>query len=124
MKPLNIKNGTIQFWGEWFGRPYDNYHQVVETHWINNGALIINFDQGEVATIYDPTNIISSEKEFSIDDASLITFEWFYYGREHTIENLCCLEYKRINNTKILCIKTDTQNREFCKNGSVAMKIV
>jgi hypothetical protein len=26
----NIKPGTMRFWGEWFGKPYDNQHKLVK----------------------------------------------------------------------------------------------
>lgn len=122
---LNVRNGSIRFWGEWFGRPFDNYHTVIETCWTkDNDVLVIKFDQGEVAMIYNPKNIVSSEQEFSVKDASLITFEWFYYGREHILENLNHLEYRSINNNKVLCSGTDTTNKKLYKNGLLAMQII
>ena len=130
MEHLNVKNGSIQFWGEWFGgRPLDNYHKVIETYWDKDNILIVKLDQGEVVTIHDPMGIVSTEKEFSIKEASRIIFEWFYYGRECAPENLCCLEYRRVDDDQVLCTRTDIVNNCPCEknlhiNGLVAMRIV
>lgn len=125
MEYLNIKSGSIQFWGEWFGgRPFENYHKVIEAYWDKEDVLVIKLDQGEIATIYNPINIISNEQEFSIKDASLITFEWFYYGREHTSENLRRLEYRSLNEKQVLCTGAGTTNKKLYKGEAFAMQIV
>ena len=125
MEYLNVKDGSMQFWGEWFGgRPFENYHKVIEAHWAKDDVLVIRLDQEEIVTICNPTNIVSSEKEFSIEDASLITFEWFYYGREHTPENLHRLEYRSIKGNQVICAGTDTTDKKLYKNGLFAMQIV
>lgn len=129
LKRIKVKNGSIQFWGEWFGGRFgENYHTVIKAYWDKDDVLVIKLDQGEVVTIHNPTNIISNEEEFLIKGASLISFEWFYYGREHTAENLCRLEYKDINDKEILCTGTDIMSnkpyeKQLYKSGLVAMRI-
>lgn len=121
---MNIKSGTLQFWGEWFGRPHDNFHTVTKTYWEKDNILIIKFDEGETATIYNPKNIISNKRIFYIEKASLITFEWFYYGREHITENLYRLEYQSIGDNEVLCKGTGITSKNIHKNGEFAMRIV
>ena len=124
MKYSRIKSGSIQFWGEWFGgRPYEDYHEVIETNWFKSDVFIVKLDQGEVITIYRPINVIVSEQEFSIKDASLIVFDWFSYGRAHTPENLCHLEYKSVDNSQVLFTGADGVNKVLNKRGLYAMQI-
>jgi hypothetical protein len=119
-----VKSGSIQLWGEWFGgRPFENYHKVIEVDCTKNDVIVIKFDNGEIATIYNPINIVSTEEEFSIGDASKITFEWFYYGREHTSENLRKLKYERLNNGSILRSETDVVEKTLNKKEP-AMRII
>ena len=103
------KNGTLMFWGEWFGRPMDNYHVVTDSYWEKDNILFIKLSNGEVITIHNPQNITSNETKFYINDASLITFEWFYYGREHTPGNMRRLKYWYIGLGRIICFETDIE---------------
>lgn len=84
--------GSLRFWGEWFGRPYDNFHKPVNAK-LNSGVLVIQFKDGEKCTIYDPSEIVNEPNDFHIANASKIMWEWYYYGKEHTPENLCRREY-------------------------------
>ena len=89
---LLIKRGTIQIWGEWFGRPYDNIHIIESVKW-SSTEIIIHFDQGETLYITDPVKIINEEKQFIISDASKVLFTWYYYGKEQTYDNLYVRQY-------------------------------
>ena len=81
-----LKVGTLRFWGEWFGRPYDNFHQVV--HCSNKGKLVIlEFNEGETLTISRPEGLVLKEGIFSIQSAASVRWEWFYYGRPKTAGN-------------------------------------
>ena len=83
---LPVKSGTLRFFGEWFGRPYDNCHEVV-TASAAGDELILSFNEGETLTIWNPTNANISDTRFEIVRASRVRWEWFLYGREKTNEN-------------------------------------
>lgn len=42
------KDGTLRFFGEWFGRPGDNFHRPISAE-ISENVLVILFDGGENA---------------------------------------------------------------------------
>lgn len=46
---LCISGGTLRFYGEWFGRPFDNFH-VVQTAVRTKNALHIQFSEKEELT--------------------------------------------------------------------------
>lgn len=83
----SVKSGTLCFFGEWFGRPYDNWHEIA-TASAAGDELIIRFNQDETLTIWNPANAKISEEYFDIVSASRVRWEWFLYGREKTNENL------------------------------------
>lgn len=98
-----LKNGTLRFWGDWFGRPYDNYHKVVAVdHDTNKSVLVICFDNDEKCIVYEPIDIISNKNEFHITKATKIVWEWYFYGKEHIPQNLCKIIYSRTNDNQIL----------------------
>lgn len=87
------KGGTLRFWGEWFGRPYDNFHIPVGAE-LAGDILTIRFKNGEKCTVYDPSEIVNEPNDFHIARASKIVWEWYCYGKEHTPKNLCRREYE------------------------------
>lgn len=50
---LKIKGGSVCIWGEWFGRPGDNFHQVKTVKWTED-SISIHFKGGESLYITDP----------------------------------------------------------------------
>lgn len=94
---MNIqKSGTLRFWGDWFGRPYDNYHTVIAAYKTEN-LLVLHFDQGEKCTIYEPKAIVNEKEQFHIAQATKIIWEWYAYGKPHTSQYLCKRCYTREN---------------------------
>ena len=89
-----VKAGTIRFWGEWFGKPYDNYHKVVRCS-AADASLVIEFDEGELLTIRDPEGVNISADVFSVRNATLVRWEWFYYGRAQSTGKRYFYEYVR-----------------------------
>ena len=81
-----LKAGTLRFWGEWFGRPYDNMHQVVRCSAEGN-LVTLEFNEGETLAISKPEGLVLKEGIFSIQSAARVRWEWFYYGRPKTEEN-------------------------------------
>lgn len=121
----DIKSGSIQFWGEWFGgRPYENFHRPIEAKLISDNLVVIKFSEGEIASIYDPVDITFDEKEFSVKEASRIIFEWYFYGRDQTAENLCYIEYCSIDDYTVLRTGSDNVRKEISTNKLKAMRIV
>lgn len=55
-----IEKGSLCFWGEWFGRPYDNIH-IIESVKCSSTEIVIHFDHGETLYITDPANIINEK---------------------------------------------------------------
>jgi hypothetical protein len=83
----NVKGGTLRFWGSWFGRPMDNFHQVVSCGF-RGDVLVVHFDEREVLRVWDPRKATIDEKTFQIMDATRVRWQWFYYGRRKVPKNL------------------------------------
>ena len=94
----SLKVGSLRFWGEWFGKPNDNCHRVVGCSAESN-TLLIEFDDGGKLTVVDPAGLELSTTTFAIRDASSVRWEWFYYGRPQTPENLYFYEHRRRGKT-------------------------
>ena len=88
-----LKNGgTLRFWGEWFGRPMDNFHRPVSAE-LEERVLTIRFSDGEKCTVCEPAGIVNKPNDFHIESASKIVWEWYSFGKAQTPENLCRREY-------------------------------
>lgn len=127
-----IKCGSLCFWGDWFGRPYDNCHTVKRAKWDVKGSfLVLTFDESEQCTICHPGKIVNTTQEFCVETADKITWEWYDYGRGHTGENLCRREYTyKDGNDKfedtVLLEYSDLLGRgkrEFCPGRHFAFEI-
>jgi len=123
-----VKGGTLCFWGDWFGRPYDNYHIVVSAEW-NTGESILTllFRNGEKCTVYNPQKIVNEEKQFYISDAKKIEWEWYPYGQECVPQNLCKRTYTYEDSENILLEYSGTMgngSKTFNPQGKYALEIV
>jgi hypothetical protein len=83
-----VKRGSLRIWGSWFGRPFDNCHQIVACQ-AESDLLIVRFNEGEVLKVWAPRAATVDNESFRIGDASRVRWEWFYYGRPKTAANLC-----------------------------------
>ena len=90
----HAKAGSLTFWGQWFGRPMDNVHRIVRCE-ADGDTLRLWFNEGEVLTVDAPVGFEASGTTFWIKDAKRVRWEWFYYGRPKTPENLYFQEYIR-----------------------------
>jgi len=90
----NVKIGSLRFWGHWFGRPYDAWHQITRCEAEDN-LLRIFFNEDEVLSVWGPSGLEVSRSTFRIHAADRVRWEWFYYGRPKTARNLCFLEFVR-----------------------------
>lgn len=59
------KGGSMRFWGDWFGRPYDNFHVPVSAE-LDGRVLTIRFGGGERCIIFDPIDIVNEPNDFHI----------------------------------------------------------
>ena len=88
-----LKRGSLQFFGEWFGRPWDNNHSIVAAQ-ANENRLRLTFDDDETLDVWDPKELeLESDQLFVIRSASRVRWEWFYYGESKTPENRHFIEY-------------------------------
>ena len=73
------KRGSLFFFGESFGRPYDNIHRIKSIHY-DGELLVICFEQWEELFVYHPQDIESTEKELRIGSASKVKWRYIPYG--------------------------------------------
>jgi hypothetical protein len=90
----HAKRGSLRSWGQWFGRPMDNVHQIVRCE-ADGDTLRLWFDDGEQLTVDTPSGFEASRDAFWISNANRVRWEWFYYGRPQTPENLYFQEFTR-----------------------------
>lgn len=77
------QGGSLCFYGDWLGRPYDNFHKIVHTNY-DGEILEIKFDHLERLIIYEPENIISTKHELKITKAKKIKWMYIPYGTKRT----------------------------------------
>lgn len=94
VEELLIKGGSISFWGEYFGRPYDNFHRIEAVHW-QRDSISINFSEGESLYVTNPVGIVNSEHKFAIQDATKVLWVWYCYGKERSYENMFVRQYEK-----------------------------
>jgi len=90
----NVKAGTLRFWGEWFGKPYDNQHQLARCE-VESNLLRLFFDGDEILSVWAPSGLKVSQSTFWISTADRVRWEWFYYGRSKNASNLYFLDFVR-----------------------------
>lgn len=91
---VKFKGGSLRIFGDWFGRPYDNFH-VPKTFSFVDNILVITFENDETLTIWNPAHLQIEEHTFKVEEASKVRWEWFYYGRPKIEENRFFLEYAK-----------------------------
>jgi len=116
------KKGTVRFWGDWFGRPHDNFHTVVKIKH-SEEKCILHFDNGERCMIVEPVEIFSTKQEFHIVDAKEIIWEWYSYGKTQTRDNLMTIRYQRLDN-KTITKYAGTKFEQINSAGFYAMEIL
>jgi hypothetical protein len=85
-------NGSLCVFGDWFGRPMDNWHQLV-SHEEKEGYVRLTFNEGETLEIWEPAGLRIARKSFIVQRASRVRWEWFYYGRPKLPENRFFIEH-------------------------------
>ena len=112
-----IKSGTLRFYGEWFGRPMDNYHQIVKAENKKN-ILIIYFIEKEVLSIISPEIYQISDKIFTIKKSKGLIWQWYYYGLENAEKNLMVYNYfvENMKNESIIISEGNIINKKADEN--------
>ena len=92
--PADERWGSLCLFGEWFGgRPYENQHTLTAVR-VDDGAVVLNFDEGETLTVWNPARVSVTEDGLRIARASRVRLEWFYYGRTQAPENRYSIDYQ------------------------------
>lgn len=113
---IKIKGGGIQIWGEWFGRPHDNFHVIKSAQW-KLDEIILHFEEGESLYVQNPSVITNDEKSFIVDTASKILWVWYSYGKEHTYEHLYVREY--IKNIDGVILRVEGKRKDITKQPDI-----
>jgi hypothetical protein len=89
-----FKGGTLRMFGDWFGRPHDNFHQAKQFSF-DGCILTVTFYEDEQLIVWNPQDVIVERHRFIIGNADRVRWEWYYYGRPKLQENRFFLDYTR-----------------------------
>lgn len=96
----SFEGGSLCIWGNWFGRPMDNFHKLDAVSFDKElNKLTLTFDNKERLTVWNAENITDTKGHFQIDKADKVLWEWYYYEKPQTEENIFFEEYERIGDT-------------------------
>jgi hypothetical protein len=90
--PEQQRSGTLQIFGEWFGRPMDNFH-ICRSCEVDGDSVVLHFNDGETLRVWRPSTVRNQSKALIIPAATRVRWEWNYYGRPKTSDNLLFLDY-------------------------------
>ena len=76
---MKSKGGFLSFYGDPFGRPGDNFHEVTDCSF-HDCLLEILFREGERLIIVGPEGIVNKKHELIIQKAQIIKWSWIPYG--------------------------------------------
>lgn len=95
-----VKGGSLCFWGHWFGKPYDNYHQITSVDFDpTTNKLTIRFSEQETLTVTNPADITEYKEKLVIADADNVYWQWHYYGNTQEPGNLFYYDISRKGNS-------------------------
>lgn len=92
--PERNRSGTLRMFGDWFGRPMDNVHRVIDAK-ADGDRLILSFNKAETLTVWNPSGYSTIGYTIRIADADRVRWEWYYYGRDLAPENLLFHDYRK-----------------------------
>jgi hypothetical protein len=78
--------GSLCMFGDWFGRPHDNWHRI-KSFELKENYLKLVFNEDETLEVWNWQGLSEKGKGFIIQHASRVRWEWFYYGRPKLPEN-------------------------------------
>ena len=76
---IKKQGGSLCFYGDWFGRPGDNFHRIKHYSY-QDDVLELVFDEWERLIVFEPLGITNTEKEFSINQSKMVKWSWYSYG--------------------------------------------
>jgi hypothetical protein len=74
------RGGSLCVWGQWFGRPLDNVHQIVSCE-ADNDLLKVHFEKGETLFVWSPSGSEARKHAFQIARATKVRWQWFTGAR-------------------------------------------
>ncbi|MBN1688409.1 MAG: hypothetical protein JW893_04855 [Candidatus Omnitrophica bacterium] len=111
---LKLASGCLKFFGSSFGRPRDNIHTMVSVAYDEKEeVLVLNFDQSECLRVCQAEGIRADRHSFKISRAQKVRWEWFYYGRPQTKENLYYEEFIHEEGRILARTNADWHQKEF-----------
>ncbi|MCH5163738.1 MAG: hypothetical protein J1F36_01835 [Clostridiales bacterium] len=117
----NIKNFlNLCIWGEGPGRPYDNIY-ILSSLKVEKNIIHMIFEDEEECIITNPQNIDISAKFIKIENATNISWKFYYYGKPKSKETLTTIQYEKVDNNHIHITEQGAFNSE--KTISVNKKI-
>ena len=90
----SLESGTLRIWGNWFGRPYDNCHTIVACEAVGE-CLVMRCDEGEMLYVWHPDGLGYEGGKLYVRQAERVRWEWYYYGRPLTTDNLYFEDFVR-----------------------------
>jgi hypothetical protein len=85
-------SGSLCVFGDWFGRPHDNWHQI-KSFEVKENYLKLIFNEDETLEVWNWQGLSENGKGFIIQHANRVRWEWFYYGRQKFPENGFFIEH-------------------------------
>jgi len=90
-----VRSGSLVVYGDIFGGRIDNIHVLVSVTGDDEAdCLSFTFNEGELLQVWNPRGVSISDREFRIQRAARVRWEWFYYGRPRTPANLRVIEHR------------------------------
>ena len=115
----SVKIGTLRFWGEWFGRPYENWHQIIGAD-AEDDVLRLLFNEGETLTIWAPASLELERQVFRIAEADHVRWEWHSYGHPKTPENRFFMDFVKSADSIVATTNANWYERELKPTLSAA----
>lgn len=111
-------SGSLAVFGDWFGRPGDNFHTLVAVRAADDGCLVVGFDQGETLMVWAPEEISVARRALTIRRARRVRWEWYYYGGPQTAENRFFIEHALTDGRVDVTTNTAWPSRTFAPQSS------
>ncbi|TVP81894.1 MAG: hypothetical protein EA353_01075 [Puniceicoccaceae bacterium] len=99
-------NGSLCVFGDWFGRPMDNWHRLI-SHEEDHFSVKMLFNEGETLEVWQPSGFRLDRQGFIIQSASRVRWEWFYYGRPQLPENRFFIEHRVVGESVLASSNVD-----------------
>jgi hypothetical protein len=88
-----VKQGSLRVFGDWFGKPFDNWHVPVSAS-ADGDVLVVGFHDDEELRVREPAGWLFTRDAFRIQHASRVTWRWYSYGRPKVLANWLSVEYQ------------------------------